>query len=409
MTARSQTTPSLELAAENTTPRLRPRGRVLLGPGPSNVHPAVSQALGKPMIGHLDPQFLRIMDEVQDMLRRVFLTDNELTIAVSGTGSAGMEAVLVNLIEPGDEVLVCVNGVFGERMSDIVGRVGGVLHRLDRPWGEVFEPAEIAAKLDRHPAVALVAIVHAETSTGAHQPLEDLGAVCHERDALLMVDAVTSLGGTELRIDDWSIDACYSGTQKCLSCPPGLAPVTLGPRAVQKLEHRVTKVISWYLDFSMIQSYWSEGKRAYHHTAPISMNYALHKALALVLEEGLECRWQRHQLHSQALMAGLEALDFEPFADRGHRLPMLNSVRLPVGLEDASVRRELLQNYDIEIGGGLGELAGLVWRIGLMGESARQNNVLGLLTALEEILFRTGHQPRIGRGLEAAAAVYRRD
>ena len=330
----------------------------------------------------------------------------QLTIAVSGTGSAGMDAMLVNLIEPGDEVLVCVNGVFGERMSDIVGRVGGVLHRLDKPWGEVFEPAEIAAELECNPKISLVAIVHAETSTGAHQPLEDLGALCHQRDALLLVDAVTSLGGAELRVDDWRIDACYSGTQKCLSCPPGLAPVTLGPKAVEKLERRASKVVSWYLDFSMIQSYWSEGKRAYHHTAPISMNYALHQALALVLEEGLENRWQRHRLHSRSLMTGLEALGFEPFADQGHRLPMLNSVRLPVGLEDAAIRRELLEIYDIEIGGGLGELTGLVWRIGLMGESARRNNVLGLLTALEEILHRTVHQPAIGKGLEAAAGVY---
>jgi alanine-glyoxylate transaminase/serine-glyoxylate transaminase/serine-pyruvate transaminase len=358
------------------------------------------------MVGHLDPQFLSIMDEVQAMLRRVFLTDNQLSIAVSGTGSAGMEAMLVNLIEPGDEVLVCVNGLFGERMSDIVGRVGGVLHRLDRPWGEVFEPAEIAAELERHPKIVLVAIVHAETSTGAHQPLEGLGPLCHERDALLLVDAVTSLGGTELRIDDWGIDACYSGTQKCLSCPPGLAPVTVGPRAVEKLDRRTSKVASWYLDFSMIRSYWSQGGRAYHHTAPISMNYALHRSLALVLEEGLENRWRRHRLHSQALMAGLEALGFEPFAEKGHRLPMLNSVRLPAGLEDAEIRRELLTNYDIEIGGGLGELAGLVWRIGLMGESAQRTNVLRLLTALEEILFRTGHQPAIGRGLEAAAGAY---
>ncbi|MCP4204608.1 MAG: alanine--glyoxylate aminotransferase family protein, partial [bacterium] len=336
--------------------KLEPRGRLLMGPGPSSVHPRVYEALGKPLVGHLDPQFLEIMDELQTMLRGVFATENLLTVAVSGTGSAGMEAVLTNLIERGDEALVCVNGVFGNRMADIVERLGGVLHRIDRPWGEVFDPAEIERALADHPEIELVAIVNAETSTGACQPLADLGRICRAHEALLVVDAVTSLGGQDLRVDDWLIDACYSGTQKCLSCPPGLAPVTLGPRAVDKLDRRTTRVASWYLDLSMIRSYWSEGQRSYHHTAPISMNYALHQALALALEEGLGSRFERHRRNSAALMAGLQALGCSPFVARKHRLPMLNAVHVPAGVDDAAVRRELLNGYNIEIGGGLGEL-----------------------------------------------------
>ncbi len=388
------------------TDDLHPRGRLLLGPGPSSVHPRVYEALAKPLVGHLDPQFLEIMNALQRRLRRVFRTENRLTIAVSGTGSAGMEAALVNLVEPGDEVLVCVNGVFGTRMADIVERIGGRLRRIDRPWGEVFDPQEIADALDRHPGVRLVAIVHAETSTGAHQPLADLGALCRERDKLFLVDAVTSLAGAELAVDDWRIDACYSGTQKCLSCPPGLAPVTFGPRAVEKLKSRERPCVSWYLDVSMIEKYWSEGQRTYHHTAPISMNYALHAALGLVLEEGLEARHERHRRHSPALMAGLAALGFTPFAQEGRRLPMLNAVRLPAGVEEAPVRRELLETYDVEIGGGLGELAGKLWRIGLMGESARRSSVIRLLSAVEEILFRRGVTSRAGAALEAASRAY---
>ena len=377
-----------------------------MGPGPSCVHPRVYEALSKPLIGHLDPQFLGVMDELQAMLRQVFVTENPLTVAISGTGSAGMEATLTNLIEPGDEVLVCVNGVFGNRMADIVERLGGILHRLDRPWGEVFDPAEIETELASNPRIGLVAIVHAETSTGAWQPLEDLGRICRTHDALLVVDAVTSLGGLELRVDDWLIDACYSGTQKCLSCPPGLAPVTLGPRAVAKLDARSTRVASWYLDLTMIRSYWSDRQRSYHHTAPISMNYALHQALALVLEEGLETRFERHRVNSQALTAGLQALGCAPFGTHGHRLPMLNAVRIPAGIEDALLRRELLNDYDIEIGGGLGDLAGSVWRVGLMGESCRKASVLALVAALEEIFKRRDPKRPVGLGLAAAFRSY---
>lgn len=383
-----------------------PTRRTLLGPGPSMVHPRVYEALRRPLVGHLDPLFLELMTQMQQRLREVFCTENQLTIAVSGTGSAGMEAAFVNLVEPGDEVLVAVNGVFGNRMSDIVGRIGGTLHRIDRPWGEVFEPAELEEALDRWPKTSIVAIVHAETSTGACQPLVEIGRICSERDCLLIVDAVTSLAGIELKIDEWSIDACYSGTQKCLSCPPGLAPLTVGPRAVDKLARRETKVISWYLDLTMIQQYWTERQRTYHHTAPISMNYALHEALALILEEGLEPRYERHRLHSRALMAGLATLGFEPAAQEGHRLPVLNAVRVPEGIDEAQVRRQLLNRYGIEIGGGLGELAGKVWRIGLMGESASRDNVHLLLESLGELLTSQVDTNGATAALDAARAVY---
>lgn len=388
--------------------RLFPPQRRLMGPGPSPVPPEVSAALARPLLGHLDPRFLEIMDSTQAMLRQVFLTENRLTVPVSGTGSAGMEAALVNLVEPGDEVLVCVNGVFGGRMCDIVERAGGELRRLDRPWGEVFAAEEVAEALARWPRVGLVALVHAETSTGAWQPLEEIGGLCRSQDRLFLVDAVTSLGGVELRVDDWRIDACYSGTQKCLSCPPGLAPLTFGPRAVERLARRRRKVGSWYLDLSMIQSYWQQGasKRAYHHTAPIAMNYALHEALVLVLEEGLEERWRRHAQNSAALMAGLAALGCVPFAAAGHRLPMLNSVRVPAGLDEAAARTRLLEVYGIEIGGGLGELQGKLWRIGLMGHGSSREAVSALLAALEETLYTAGLRPAIGSGLEAAARAY---
>lgn len=375
------------------------RRRTLLGPGPSSVPQEVYDALTQPVMGHLDPLFLGLMDEVQEMLRQVFQTDNPLTLAVSGTGSAGMEAALVNLLEPDDEVLVCVNGVFGGRMCDIVDRIGATLHRIDRPWGQVFDPGEIDQALAAHPAVRLVAIVHAETSTGALQPLVEIGEICRASDRLFLVDAVTSLAGIDLRVDAWGIDACYSGTQKCLSCPPGLAPVTFGKRAVERMSRRKTKVPSWYLDLSMLRDYWAENRRVYHHTAPISMNYALHRALELVLEEGLPARFARHSRHSQALHAGLEALGFGPFAQEGHRLPMLTSVTLPDHVDDVAIRGRLLEEYDIEVGGGLGDLAGRLWRIGLMGASCCRASVLDLLRALDELLPEAA-------GLAAADAAY---
>ena len=318
-----------------------------------------------------------------------------------------MEAALVNLVEPGDEVLVGINGVFGTRMAEVASRAGAVVHRLERPWGEVFTADDLREALREHPDTKIVGIVHAETSTGARQPLEEIGALVREAGCLLVVDAVTSLGGIELRVDEWNVDACYSGTQKCLSCPPGLAPLTLNERAMQKVRSRTSPVRSWYLDLTLIDSYWTEGKRAYHHTAPISMNYALHEALALVLEEGLEATFARHALNSRALVAGLEAIGLSLLIpDPSGRLPMLNSVRVPEGVDEARVRSRLLRENDLEIGAGLGPLAGQIWRVGLMGESSRRENVNFFLEALERILREEGLEIEPGRAAAAASKVY---
>jgi alanine-glyoxylate transaminase/serine-glyoxylate transaminase/serine-pyruvate transaminase len=387
-------------------PELAPSTRLLLGPGPSQVHPRVLRAMSTPLLGHLDPEFLAIMNEVQAMLRAVFRTGNAFTIAVSGTGSAGMEAALVNLVEPGDAVIVAAAGVFGNRMAEIVGRAGGRLVKLEVPWGEVCGLDRIEDALEREGKVKAVAIVHAETSTGAHQPLQGLGRICREHGALLVVDTVTSLGGVPVEVDGWEIDACYSGTQKCLSCPPGLAPLTLSPRALDAIRARRTKVQSWYLDAGLVADYWAEGKRVYHHTAPISMVYALREALRMVLEEGLEARFARHRRHSAALLAGAAALGATPQAQEGHRLPMLNCIRVPPGVDEAAVRRSLLLDHGIEIGGGLGPLAGQVWRIGLMGESAQQAHVLAALAALEQALAKQGKGPQPGAAVAAALEAY---
>jgi len=362
--------------------RIKPR--TLLGPGPSNPHPSVLAAMSYPLIGHLDPQFIDLMVKVQEDLRYVFQTKNALTIPVSGTGSAGMEAALCNFIDPGDRVLVGVNGYFGERICDMAGRYGAEVRRLERPWGEVFTSEEIRTVLEGHPA-KIVCLIHAETSTGALQPLEDLASVVHEHDGLLLVDCVTSLGGVPFKVDDWGIDIAYSATQKCLSVPPGLAPLTVGPRAMEVLNARKTKVPNWYLDLTMVGKYWGP-ERTYHHTAPISMNYALSEGLRLVREEGLEARWARHQVNAEALTEGLLKLGLEPLIPLEHRLPTLTTVRIPEGVEDAAVRRALLDRYGIEIAGGLGIFAGKVWRIGLMGHSSRLENVTTLLGALEHLL-----------------------
>lgn len=384
---------------------LQPPSRVLLGPGPSNVHPRVLRAMSIPLVGHLDPAFLSLMDETKRLLQFVFQTRNELTIPISGTGSAGMEACFVNLLEPGDDAVVCVNGVFGTRMADIVERCGARLIRVEAPWGRVIEPSEIAAALQRCRRPKLVALVHAETSTGAWQPLEEIAPLAHAAGALLVVDTVTSLGGCPVRVDAWDIDACYSGTQKCLSCPPGLSPVTFGARAVEVLHRRKTKVQSWYLDLTMIEKYWGS-ERVYHHTAPITMNYALHEALQIIEEEGLEARWRRHERNHQALKAGLAALGLTIASQEDHQLWTLNSVRIPPGVDDARVRNALLNEFDIEIGGGLGPLKGQTWRIGLMGESSSAANVLLLLSALERVLPGCGHAVEAGAGVAGAARVY---
>jgi alanine-glyoxylate transaminase / serine-glyoxylate transaminase / serine-pyruvate transaminase len=376
-----------------------------MGPGPSDIPPRVLQALAAPTVGHLDPYFLQIMNETQQMLREVFRTENPLTMSVSGTGSAGMEACVVNLIEPGDRMVVCVNGVFGTRMADVAARCGAEVTTIERPFGEVFTPEEVEEVVKRvQPRV--LGIVHAETSTGALQPLEEISNIVHENYGLLLVDCVTSLGGLPVEIDGWNVDAAYSGTQKCLSCPPGLAPVTFSPRAVEVMDARTTKVASWYLDMSMVRNYWSDKSRAYHHTAPINMNYGLHEALRIVLEEGLDARFDRHRRNHLALRAGLEALGVEFAVAEQHRLPMLNAVRIPAGVDDKQVRSQLLSEYGIEIGGGLGPLAGKTWRIGLMGETSTQRNVLLLLAALESCLQAQKHSTGPGAGVAAAIAAF---
>lgn len=363
-----------------------PVERILLGPGPSPVSSRVLRALAAPTLGHLDPQYLAILDETCEMLRQIFQTKNALTFPVSGTGMAGMECVAVNLIEPGDEVIVCVNGVFGGRMKDVMERCGATVHAIDVPWGDVFSHEQIATALEQHPKSKLVGIVHAETSTGAHQPLDGLAKLARARGALLIVDAVTSLGGHELRVDDWEIDAIYSGTQKCLSCPPGLAPVSFGERALAKMDARKTKPQSWYLDVSMLRKYYTGGGggRVYHHTAPINMTYALREALAIVLEEGLDNRIARHAKMHQRLRAGLEAMGLSYIPK--HSLHTLNCISIPAGADDAAVRKRLLDEYDIEIGAGLGVMAGKAWRIGLMGHGSTVRNVDLVLAALREIL-----------------------
>ena len=383
---------------------LNPPIRTLLGPGPSNVHPRVLRVMATPLVGHLDPAFLQVMDETKQLLKFVFQTENNLTIPLSGTGSAGMEASLFNLIEEGDEVLVAVNGYFGERMCQMVPRCGGQVRRIEAPWGQVFDPDQVEDALQEG-AVRLVAIVHAETSTGVLQPLEEISEIVHRYGALLLVDAVTSLGGVELKVDQWDIDACYSGTQKCLSCPPGLSPITFGPRAEEVLQSRRTPVGSWYLDLSLIQRYWGK-ERTYHHTAPISMNYALREALRLVQEEGLEACFARHRLNQQALVAGLEAMGLELLVPEEYRLPSLTTVRIPAGVEEARVRSRLLKEFNVEIAGGLGDLRGQIWRIGLMGHSSRRENVSLLLSALECLLSDEGFPLPGGEALEAAGQVY---
>jgi alanine-glyoxylate transaminase/serine-glyoxylate transaminase/serine-pyruvate transaminase len=376
-----------------------------MGPGPSDTHPNVLSALAAPTVGHLDPYFLKTMNEVQDMLRQVFQTANELTIAVSGTGSSGMEACVVNLIEPGDRMLVCVNGVFGGRMQDVAGRAGAQVSTIERAFGEVFTPDEIAAAIREH-SPKVVGIVHAETSTGALQPLDEIASIVHDAGALLLVDCVTSLGGVPVKVDDWGLDAVYSGTQKCLSCPPGLAPVTFSPRAIEVMESRQSKVASWYLDMSMVRNYWSDSSRAYHHTAPINMNYGLHEALRLALEEGLEVRFARHQRNHQALKTGLAALGIAYAVAEGQQLPMLNAVQIPDGVDDAAVRSRLLNEFGIEIGAGLGPMKGKTWRIGLMGEASTSRNVLLFLAALENCLSAQGVAINAGSSVAAANGFY---
>jgi alanine-glyoxylate transaminase/serine-glyoxylate transaminase/serine-pyruvate transaminase len=384
----------------------QPPTRILMGPGPSDIHPRVLAALARPTVGHLDPYYLRLMDELQSMLRRVFATQNTVTFAVSGTGSAGMEAAVVNLVEPGDRMVCCVQGVFGQRMTDVARRAGADVTVLERPWGSVVLPEHLKPVLERvRPKV--VGVVMAETSTGACQPIPEIVALVHHYDALLIVDTVTALGGMPVLVDSWDVDVAYAGSQKCLSCPPGLAPITFHARAIDSVRRRKRPVQSWYLDVLMLADYWGTD-RVYHHTAPVNMTYALHEALRLILEEGLENCFARHRLHHHALKAGLAALGIGYVAQQEYQLPMLNAVYVPQGVDEAGVRRALLDRFGIEIGGGLGQFRGKVWRIGLMGYGARAGNVLLLLAALEQLLPEFGYDRfEPGSAVAEANRVYR--
>ena len=381
--------------------RFQPPKRILLGPGPSPVDDRVLSAMAAPVLGHLDPLFLGCMDDVQALLRYVFETENRVTIPISATGSAGMEAALVNVIEPGDEVVVCINGVFGQRMRDIIERAGGKPVVVEAKWGEAIDVDKIAAALESCQPRAL-SLVHAETSTGVLQDLSGLAELAHGRGALLIVDAVTSLAGHPVGVDRNGIDICYSGTQKCIGAPPGLSPITFNERALERIRSRRSKVQSWYLDITLVENYWGDS-RTYHHTAPISMNYALREALRLAHEEGLEARWRRHELNHRALVAGVEGMGLRMAVAAEHRLWSLNAVSVPAGVDDGRVRAHLLAE-NIEIGGGLGPMKGRIWRIGLMGSGSTRENVVLVLEALRRGLNAEGHS--CPSGIDAAQGVY---
>ncbi len=358
--------------------------RLLLGPGPSNAHPRVLQALGMRQVGHLDPKFIEVMDDIMELLRYVMQTGNYMTIPISGTGSAAMEASLANVIEPGDVVLVGIIGYFGERLAEMASRYGADVRRLEKEWGQVLSLEELRAGLEQH-RPAVLCLVHGETSSGACQPLESVGELCRDYECLLLVDTVASLGGVPFFTDAWAVDVVYTGSQKCLSCPPGVAPLTLGPRAEAKLKTRKIKVADWYLDMMLLMKYWGS-EHVYHHTAPINLNYALREALRLVAEEGLENRWARHQENAELFWEGLADLGLSCHVEPDLRLPSLTTVRVPDGVDAKAVASRLLNEYNIEIAGGFGPLAGKVWRVGLMGFNSRPENVLLLLEALKKVL-----------------------
>lgn len=382
-----------------------PTPRTLMGPGPSDVHPRILSAIGRPTIGHLDPEFVAMMDEVKSMLQYAFQTKNELTIAVSAPGSAGMETCFVNLVEAGDKVIVCQNGVFGGRMKENVERLGATAIMVEDDWGKAVDVAKVKAALEANDNIKAVCFVHAETSTGA---VSDAKAICdlaRQHGAVSIVDAVTSLGGSELRVDDWGIDAIYSGTQKCLSCVPGISPVSFSERAIEIVKNRKSKVTSWFLDLNLVMGYWGgEGKRAYHHTAPVNTLYALHESLVMLQDEGLENAWKRHKDNHLALRAGIEAMGLEFIVDEDSRLSQLNAVTIPEGVDEAAVRSTLLNQFNLEIGAGLGVLAGKVWRIGLMGYSSRAENILLCLGALDAVLTDMGAKINSGAAIPAAQA-----
>ena len=385
-----------------------PPQRILMGPGPSDMHPRVQNALGQPVIGHLDPAFVGMMEELKDLLRYAFQTRNSLTFPVSGPGSVGMETCFVNLVEPGDKVIVCRNGVFGGRMIENVERCGGTPVVVEDAWGEPVDPNKLEDALRAHPDAKVVAFVHAETSTGAQSDARALAGLARQRGALTIVDAVTSLGGSPLSVDAWGLDAVYSGSQKCLSCTPGLSPVTFSERAIERVKSRKQKCQSWFMDLSLVLDYWNAhgGKRTYHHTAPINALYGLHEALVMLREEGIEDSWRRHRRHHLALKAGLEAMGLEFLVREDARLPQLNAVHVPAGIDEAAVRQALLGDFNLEIGAGLGPLAGKIWRFGLMGHSSKTENVMLCLSALGTALADVGHPVDLGHGEAAAHDIY---
>ncbi len=384
-----------------------PPVRTLMGPGPSDVNPRILEALSRPTIGHLDPAFIQMMDETKQLLQYAFKTENELTMPVSAPGSAGMETVFVNLIERGDKVIICQNGVFGGRMKENVERCGGEAIMVEDPWGSTINIDKAEQALSENPDAKAIAFVHAETSTGARSDAEALCGLAAKYDCLSIVDAVTSLGGIDLQVDEWGIDAIYSGTQKCLSCVPGLSPVSFSERAARSIRERDSKVQSWFLDLNLVMGYWgSDAKRSYHHTAPVNSLYALHESLVILQEEGLQNSWDRHELNHRALAAGLESLSLKFVVDKEYRLPQLNAVSFPDSIDDAAVRMALLSDYNLEIGSGLGALAGSVWRIGLMGFASNKKNVLLCISALGNVLAAQGMQVDVSKAVAEAQAVY---
>ncbi|ADJ27903.1 pyridoxal-phosphate-dependent aminotransferase family protein [Nitrosococcus watsonii] len=384
-----------------------PPARILMGPGPSDVNPRILEAMSRPTIGHLDPVFIAMMNEMKALLQYAFQTSNELTFPVSAPGSAGMEICFVNLLEPGDKVVICQNGVFGGRMKENAERCGAVPILVEDPWGAAVDPNKLEETLKSHPDARVVAFVHAETSTGACSDAKTLVEIAHRHGCLTIVDTVTSLGGSPVKVDEWGIDAIYSGSQKCLSCTPGLSPVSFNERAVERVRSRQNKVQSWFLDLSLVMGYWGgDGKRAYHHTAPINALYGLHEALVVLQEEGLENAWARHQRNYQALRAGIEAMGLQFAVKEKERLPQLNAITIPAGVDDAAARTRLLQEYGLEIGAGLGEMAGKLWRVGLMGYSSNPRNVLIFLGALETVLHDLGAGIEPGVAVRAARAAW---
>ena len=384
-----------------------PPQRTLMGPGPSDVDPRILQAMSRPTIGHLDPRFIDLMDEIKALLQLAFKTSNSLTLPVSAPGSAGMEAVFVNLLQRGDKAIVCQNGVFGGRMKENVERCGAIAVMVQDDWGKPVDLNKAESALREHPDAKVLAFVHAETSTGVCSDTRGLAALARAHDCLSVVDAVTSLGGVALEVDQWGVDAVYSGSQKCLSCVPGLSPVSFSDRAVQSIRNRTERVQSWFLDMNLIMDYWGTGtRRSYHHTAPVNALYGLHEALVILQEEGLENAWARHSHHHKALVVGLEAMGLAMLVDEAFRLPQLNAVRVPAGVDESLIRAGLLRDYSLEIGAGLGTLAGKVWRIGLMGYACNRRNVLFCLAALEDTLLAAGADIHAGRALKAAHAFY---